>query len=79
LARAERGANYVEADDAVSKKEFLKSIATCKKETRDVKHFLRMAVRAAPKLKLEARKLWLEARERHLIVSKIWRSGKIEA
>ena len=28
------GANYVEADDAVSKKEFLKSIGTCKKETR---------------------------------------------
>jgi len=25
------GANYVEADDAVSKKEFLKSIGTCKK------------------------------------------------
>ena len=27
------GANYVEADDAVSKKEFLKSIGTCKKES----------------------------------------------
>jgi four helix bundle protein len=40
------GANYVEADDAVSKKEFLKSIGTCKKETREVKHFLRMTVRA---------------------------------
>jgi hypothetical protein len=26
------GANYVEADDAVSKKEFLKSIGTCRKE-----------------------------------------------
>jgi four helix bundle protein len=34
------GANYVEADDAVSKKEFLKSIGTCKKEAREVKHFL---------------------------------------
>ena len=70
------GANYVEADDAVSKKEFLKSIGTCKKETRETKHFLRMAVRAVPELKLEARKLWLEARELHLIFSKIWRSGK---
>jgi len=45
------GANYVEADDAVSKKEFLKSIGTCKKETRELKHFLRMAVRAVPELK----------------------------
>jgi four helix bundle protein len=72
------GANYVEADDAVSKKEFLKSIGTCKKEAREAKHFLRMAVRAVPKLKPEARKLWLEARELHLIFSKIWRSGKNE-
>jgi four helix bundle protein len=42
------GANYVEADDAVSKKEFLKSIGTCRKEARETKHFLRMAVRAVP-------------------------------
>jgi four helix bundle protein len=72
------GANYVEADDAVSKKEFLKSIGPCKKETREVKHFLRMAVRAVPELKGEARQLWLEGRELHLIFSKIWRSGKNE-
>ena len=72
------GANYVEADDAVSKKEFLKNIGTCKKEVREAKHFLRMAVRAVPELKPEARKLWLEARELHLIFSKIWRSGKNE-
>jgi four helix bundle protein len=72
------GANYVEADDAVSKKEFLKSIGTCKKETREAKHFLRMAVRAVPQLKPQARKLWLETRELHLIFSKIWRSGKNE-
>ena len=70
------GANYVEADDAISKKEFLKSIGTCKKETREVKDFLRMAVRAVGELKREARKLWLEARELHLIFSNIWRSGK---
>jgi four helix bundle protein len=44
------GANYVEADDAVSKKEFLKNIGTCKKEAREVKHFLRMAVRTSPDL-----------------------------
>ena len=60
-------ANYVEADDAISKKEFLKSIGTCKKETREVKHFLRMTVRAVPELKPKARRLWLEACELHLI------------
>ena len=51
------GANYVEADDSVSKKEFLKCIGTCKKEARETKHFLRMTVRAVPELKPEARKL----------------------
>ncbi len=70
------GANYDEADDAVSKKEFLKCIGTCKKEARGTKHFLRMAVRAIPELKFEARDLWLEARALHLIFAKIWRSGK---
>jgi four helix bundle protein len=45
------GANYVEADDAVSKKEFIKNIGTCRKEARETKHFLRMAVRAVPGLK----------------------------
>ena len=68
------GANYVEADDAVSKKDFLKSIGTCRKEARETKHFLRMIVRAVPELKPEARKLWTEARELNLIFSKIWRN-----
>ncbi|PYL27843.1 MAG: four helix bundle protein [Verrucomicrobia bacterium] len=72
------GANYDEADDAVSKKEFLKCIGTCKKEARESKHFLRMAARAVPELKFEARELWLEAKALHLIFSKIWRSGKKE-
>ena len=68
------GANYVEADDAVSKKEFLKNIGTCRKEARETKYFLRMIVRAVPELKPQARTLWLEAKELHLIFSKIWRN-----
>ncbi len=68
------GANYVEADDAVSKKEFLKNIGTCRKEARETKHFLRMVVRAVPELKPQARTLWFEAKELHLIFSKIWRN-----
>jgi four helix bundle protein len=65
------GGNYVEADDSVSKREFLKCIGTCKKEARETKFFLRIAVRAVPKLKSTARELWLEARELHLIFAKI--------
>ena len=71
------GANYVEADDAVSKPRKLsglKSIGTCRKEARETKHFLRMAVRAVPELKPQAGRLWVEARELHLIFSKIWRN-----
>jgi four helix bundle protein len=70
------GANYDQADNAVSKKEFLNYIGTCKKEARENKHFLRMAARAVPELKSEARELWLEARALHLIFARIWRSGK---
>jgi four helix bundle protein len=72
------GANYVEADDSVSKKDFLKSIGTCRKEARETKHFLRMIARAVPELKLQARKLSMEARELHLIFSRIWRGRKNE-
>jgi four helix bundle protein len=70
------GANYVEADDAVSKKEFLKNIGTCRKEARETKHFLRMLVRAVPESKPQARVLWNEARELHLIFSKIRRNAQ---
>jgi len=70
------GENDVEADDSVSKKKFLKCIGTCKKEARETKHFLRMAVRTVPRLKSEAQKLWIETRELHLIFSKVWRTGK---
>lgn len=70
------GANYVEADDAISKKEFLKNIGTCRKEARETKHFLRMIVCVAPELKPQARKLWTEAKELHLIFCKISQSGR---
>ena len=70
------GANYIEADDSVSKKEFLKCIGTCKKEARETKHFLRMVARAVPELQTDARKLRLEARALHLIFARIWRTGK---
>jgi four helix bundle protein len=70
------GANYCEADDAVSKKEFRLRCGTCKKEARETKYFLRMIVRAVPELKSTARPLWQEAKELHLIFAKIWRSAE---
>jgi len=67
------GANYCEADDAVSKKDFRNKIGTCKKEARETKFFLRMIATAEPQLKPEARVLWQEAKELHLIFCAIWR------
>jgi four helix bundle protein len=69
------GANYCEADDAVSKKDFKNKIGTCRKEARETKHWLRMIAAAEPELKDEARKLWHEARELHLILAAIWRKS----
>ena len=68
------GANYCEADDSVSKKEFRKNIGTCKKEARETKHFIRMIAAAEPSMKEVARPLWQEAKELHLIFAKIHRS-----
>ena len=69
------GANYCEADDGVSKKDFLVRIGTCKKEARETKYFLRMVATAEEGLKSEARVLWKEPRELHLIFCAIWRRG----
>jgi four helix bundle protein len=67
------GANYCEADDAVSKREFRKNTGTCKKEARESKHFIRMIVTAVPDLKPVGRPLWQEAKELHLIFCAIFR------
>ncbi len=48
-------------------------IATCRKEARETKFQLRMVVREVPELKPEARVLWQEAKELHLIFSAIFR------
>ena|SRR5438105_13021079 len=67
------GANYCEADDGVSKSDFKHKISTCKKEARETKFFLRMVATSEPCLKSEARVLWQEAKELHLIFCAIWR------
>ena len=68
-------ANYCEADDAVSKKDFKNKIGICRKESRETKLWLRMIAAAEPELKGEARKLWQEAKELHLIFAAIWRKS----
>ncbi|MBI3283013.1 four helix bundle protein [Candidatus Curtissbacteria bacterium] len=67
------GANYCEADDAESKADFKHKIGICKKETREVKHFVRMIAVAVSELKEEARPLWQEAKELNLIFNTIYK------
>jgi four helix bundle protein len=67
------GANYCEANDCVSKKDFKKSIGTCRKEAKETRFFLRMIASAEPALKHEARIIWKEAKELNLIFGAIWR------
>ena len=72
------GANYCEADDAESKRDFRHKIAICRKEARETKHWLRMIARALPSSKEPARALWQEIKELHLILSKILRNTKLD-
>jgi four helix bundle protein len=67
------GANYCEADDSVSGKDFKKSIGTCRKESKETMFFLRMVAVSEEGLKNEARALWREAKELNLIFGAIWR------
>jgi four helix bundle protein len=67
------GANYCEADDAESKRDFRHKIGICKKESREAKHFLRMIKVAVPSVENEIIILWQEAKELNLIFNAIYR------
>lgn len=67
------GANYCEADERVSKKDFRNTIGRCVKEAKETKFFLRMIAASEPTLAPEARKLFQEAKELHLIFASIYR------
>ena len=70
------GANYVEADGAESKKDFIHKISICKKEAKETKHWLRMISTACPEIKTKCRELWKECQELTLIFSSIVLSKK---
>lgn len=61
------GANYCEADNACSMKDFVNKISICKKESRETKHWLRMVAKAVEILRDEAKKYMNEAQELNLI------------
>jgi len=67
------GANYVEARDGVSRKDFKNRVGTSRKESKETMFFLRMVAAAVESLAPEARQLWREARELNRIFGSIWR------
>jgi four helix bundle protein len=67
------GANYGEADEAVSRKEFMNKIGTCKKESKETRHWVRMIVKACPDKRNAAVPVWKEANELLLIFAAIYR------
>ncbi len=69
------GANYCEADEAGTKKEFRYRINICTRESRESKHWLRMLASAVPPQKEQARLLWREAHELNLFFAAIFRNS----
>ena len=67
------GANYAEANDADSKKDFARRVNICLREAKETKHWLRMIAAAEPSIKDEARRLWQEAKELTKIFAAILR------
>lgn len=65
------GANYMEANNASSKKDFRNKIFICKKEAQETKHWLRMIAKCVPEKVDETRILWKECQELTLIFQKI--------
>ena len=69
------GANYCEAIEASSRKDFINKIYICKKEAHETKHWLRMIVNYLPD-KNPCKELWQEAHELVLIFSSITSKSK---
>ena len=70
------GANYCEANESESKRDFIHKMAIAKKEIKETKHWLRLLARSNPELKEKLKTIWKEAQELLLIFSKIIRSSR---
>jgi four helix bundle protein len=70
------GANYAEANESESKKDFIHKIGISKKEIKETKLWIRLLARSNPEISEELRAMWSEAQELLLIFSKIVRSSK---
>ena len=70
------GANYCEASEAESKKDFQHKMSIAKKEIKETKHWFRLLAKANPEAIKELRELNEEAQELLLIFSKTIKTSK---
>jgi len=70
------GANYQEANNASSKKDFTNKSFICKKEAQETKYWIELLADIESKYKPELRIIWQEAHELTLIFNKICSSAK---
>lgn len=70
------GANYREANEASSKKDFRNKIAISKKEANETKYWLEIIIETSPASAIQAKRLLKETSEILLILGAIFRNTK---
>lgn len=73
------GSNYCEADCAESRKDFEHKLGICKKKAKETRYWLRLIAKNSPETTTQARILWREANELHLIFIAIINKSKSHA
>jgi four helix bundle protein len=70
------GANYIEANEALSKKDFIMRIKICRKESKESRYWLRLVdTYAVPEIEIERKNLEKEAVELMNIFGSILRKS----
>lgn len=73
------GANYCEAIESESKRDFIHKVGIAKKEIKETMHWLRLFAKSNPELKDKLRLQWSETHELLLIFSVIIRSSRLKS
>ena len=65
------GANYREANNGASKKDFINKINICRKEAKETEYWIELLAKVEKDKIFELRRLWSEAHQLTLILGKI--------
>jgi four helix bundle protein len=72
------GANYREANNGSSKKDFINKISICRKEARETEYWIELLAKIETDRLTELRVVWSEAHQLTLIFGKISSSSKLK-